>query len=79
MIQFYKSTQSSSEVATSERSKGNSCKSRQETTTYAAEEGAEVKEVDVATWELKSRHQEQPVQPTAAPGDVATGRLVSQH
>ena len=41
-------------------------------TTFAAEEEAEFKEVDVATWELKSRHQEQPVQPTAAPGDVAT-------
>ena len=34
-------------------------------TTFAAEEGAEFKEVDVATWELKSRHHEQPVQPTA--------------
>ena len=32
----------------------------------AAEEGAEIKEVDVATWKLKSRHQEQPVQPAAA-------------
>ena len=32
----------------------------------AAEEGAEIEEVDVATWELKSRHQEQPVQPAAA-------------
>ena len=32
----------------------------------AAEEGAKIKEVDVATWELKSRHQEQPVQPAAA-------------
>ena len=42
------------------------------TTTFTAEEGAEFKEVDVATWELKSRHHEQPVQPTAAPGDVAT-------
>ena len=41
-------------------------------TTFTAEEGAEVKEVNVATWELKSRHHEQPVQPTAAPGDVAT-------
>ena len=41
-------------------------------TTYAAEEGAEFKEDDVATWELKSRHQEQPVQPTAAQADVAT-------
>ena len=49
------------------------------TTTLAAEEGAEVKEVDVATWELKSRHQEEPVQPIAAPGDVAIGRLVSRH
>ena len=36
-----------------------------------------VKEVDVATWELKSRHHEEPVQPTAALGDVTTGRLVS--
>ena len=42
------------------------------TITFTAEEEAEVKEVDVATWELKSRHHEQPVQPTAAPGDVAT-------
>ena len=41
-------------------------------TTFTTEEGVEVKEVDVATWELKSRHHEQPVQPTAAPGDVAT-------
>ena len=41
-------------------------------TTFTAEEGAEVKEVDVATRELKSRHHEQPVQPIAAPGDVAT-------
>ena len=41
-------------------------------TTYAAEEGAEFKEDDVATWELKSRHQEKPVQPTAAQDDVAT-------
>ena len=41
-------------------------------TTYAAEEVAGFKEVDVATWEIKSRHHEQPVQPTAAPGDVAT-------
>ena len=32
----------------------------------AAEEGAEIKKVDVATWELKSRHQDQPVQPAAA-------------
>ena len=35
-------------------------------TTFTAEEGAEFKEVDVATWELKSRHHEQPLQPTAA-------------
>ena len=41
-------------------------------TTFAAEEGAEFKKVDVATWELKSRHHEQPVQPTAAPVDVVT-------
>ena len=41
-------------------------------TTFAAEEGAEFKEVDVATWELKPRHHEQPMQPTAAQGDVAT-------
>ena len=41
-------------------------------TTFAVEEGAEFEEVDVATWELKSRHQEQPVQPTAAQSDVAT-------
>ena len=41
-------------------------------TTYAAEEGAEFKGDDVATWELKSRHQEKPVQPTAAQDDVAT-------
>ena len=41
-------------------------------TTVTAKEGAEFKEVDVATWELKSRQHEQPVQPTAAPGDVAT-------
>ena len=41
-------------------------------TTFTAEEGSEFKEVDVATWELKSRHHEQSVQPTAAPGDVAT-------
>ena len=27
----------------------------------AVEEGAEIKKVDVATWELKSRHQEQQV------------------
>ena len=32
----------------------------------AAEEGAEIKEVDVATWDLKSRHHEQPVQLVAA-------------
>ena len=32
----------------------------------AAEEGAEIKKVDVATWELKSRHQDQPVQPATA-------------
>ena len=32
----------------------------------ATEEGAEIKEVDVATWKLKSRHQDQPVQPAAA-------------
>ena len=38
----------------------------------AAEEGAEIKKVDVATWELKSRHQDQPVQPAAAEDDVAT-------
>ena len=31
----------------------------------ATEEGAEMQEDDVATWELKSRHQEQPVQPPA--------------
>ena len=43
-----------------------------EITTFAAEGGAEIKKVDVATWELKSRHHEQPGQPTAAPGDVAT-------
>ena len=41
-------------------------------TIFATGEGAEFKEVDVATWELKSRHHEQPVQPTAVPGDVAT-------
>ena len=41
-------------------------------TTYAAEERAEFKGDDVATWELKSRHQEKPVQPTAAQDDVAT-------
>ena len=35
-------------------------------TTHAAEEEAENKESDVATSELKSRHHEQPVQPTAA-------------
>ena len=49
------------------------------TTTFTAEEGTEFKEVDVATWELKSRHHEQPVQPTAAPGDVATRRPTSRH
>ena len=32
----------------------------------ATEEGAEIKKVDVATWELKSRHQDKPVQPAAA-------------
>ena len=48
-------------------------------TTYAAKEGAEFKEVDVATWELKSRHHEQPVQPAAAEADVATRRLMSRH
>ena len=31
----------------------------------ATEEGAEMQEDDVATWELKSRHQERPVQPQA--------------
>ena len=31
----------------------------------ATKEGAEMQEDDVATWELKSRHQEQPVQPPA--------------
>ena len=31
----------------------------------ATEEGAEMQEDDVATCELKSRHQEQPVQPPA--------------
>ena len=41
-------------------------------TIYAAEEEAEIKESDVATSEMKSRHHEQPVQPTAAPVDVAT-------
>ena len=41
-------------------------------TTCAAEEEAEGKESDVATRELKSRHHEQSVQPTAAPVDVAT-------
>ena len=35
-------------------------------TTHAAEEEAEIKESDVATSELNSRHHEQPVQPTAA-------------
>ena len=32
----------------------------------ATEEGAKMQEDDVATWELKSRHQKQPVQPAAA-------------
>ena len=32
----------------------------------ATEEGAEIKKVDVATWKLKSQHQEQPVQTAAA-------------
>ena len=31
----------------------------------ATEEGAEMQKDDVATWELKSRHQEKPVQPPA--------------
>ena len=45
----------------------------------AAEEGAEIKEVDVATWKLKSRHQEQPVQPAAAEDDVVTRKAMSRH
>ena len=45
----------------------------------ATEEGAEMQEDDVATLELKSRHQEQPVQPPAAEADVATRRLMSRH
>ena len=45
----------------------------------AAEEGAEIKKVDVATWELKSRHQDQPVQSAAAEDDVATREAMSRH